>query len=114
MAGSIPLMMPTNPRIMSRRQQRSGIDREMDVAFRAIFHERAPQSKRSDRPGDEVSEKHAGNSAEKRDGEGFGEKLDQDMPTASAERFFDANLARALGHGDQHDIHQTRRRRCPA
>src|ERR1039458_2697970 len=88
------------------REQSGGVDGEMDVAFGAILYECAPQGKRSHRPGDNVSENYAGDSTEKRDGQGFGEELDQNVPTAGAESFFDADLAGALSDGDQHDVHQ--------
>src|ERR1019366_3584498 len=88
------------------REQSGGIDGKTDVAFGAVFHEGAPQGKRSDRPRDDVSENYAGDSTEKCDGKGFGEELDQNVPTAGAESFFDADFAGALGNGDQHDVHQ--------
>ena len=40
------------------------------------------------------------------DDHGFGEKLQEDVPLARAESFFYADLAGALLHADQHDVHQ--------
>ena len=72
----------------------------MDIAFAAILHEGAPEGERSNRPGNDVSENHAGESSEKRDSEGFGEELDQDVPPARPQCFFDADFASALRNRD--------------
>jgi hypothetical protein len=48
MAGSIPLMMPTNPRINEDAMRVVESMVRVDVALAGVFDESAPQRKRSD------------------------------------------------------------------
>ncbi len=57
--------------------------------------------------GDEIGEGDAAYSADGGDGHGFGQELEQDVFAARAQRLLHADLAGALLHGDQHDVHET-------
>src|SRR6267378_4012213 len=57
-------------------------------------------------PTDQVTKNNTRESAQQGDDQGLGQKLDEDVPAARAERLFDADLSRALCDGDQHDVHQ--------
>src|SRR5205085_863279 len=46
------------------------------------------------------------NAGGKSDCQSLGHELNEDVAFAGAQRFLDANLARALGHRDQHDVHE--------
>ena len=54
---------------------------------------------------DADAEGQAGDSADERDDGGFDEELAFDVDGGCAERFADADFARALGDGDEHDVH---------
>ena len=56
--------------------------------------------------GDQISQRYAGHAAYSGDGHGLGQKLNEDMTAARAQRLFDADLPSALLHGYQHDVHQ--------
>ena len=61
----------------------------------AIFHE----------DGHAPGEQDAGDASAEAEGDRFDEELDKDVPAASSDRDADADLACALGDGDQHDVH---------
>jgi len=78
----------------------------VNVSLAGVFDESAPEGERSDRPGNQVSKNNTRESAQQGDDQGLGQKLDEDVPAARAERLFDADLSSALRNGDQHDVHQ--------
>ena len=61
-----------------------------------MFGHRTIESEPADREGDHVSQDDPEHSADESDGQGFGQKLQEDVAAARAERFFDANFAGAL------------------
>src|SRR5215471_11848284 len=79
----------------------------MDIAFAGVVFERAPQSERTDRPGNQVSEHDSEQSTQSRDHQRFSKELEQNVPAMRAKSFLDADLARALRDRHQHDIHQS-------
>src|SRR6185369_2421491 len=54
-----------------------------------------------------ISEQDSGDPSGEGDGQRLSEELEEDVATAAAERFLDTDLARALSHGDEHDVHQS-------
>src|SRR5262249_20451210 len=57
--------------------------------------------------GDEVSRDNSQETTSESNRERFREKLNQDVALTRTQGFLDADLARALGYGDQHDVHQS-------
>ncbi len=55
--------------------------------------------------GDDDGGDHANDACEKGKGEGFEEELLEDLARACTEGFEQADLACALGDGDEHDVH---------
>ena len=53
-----------------------------------------------------VGEDDAEESTDEGDGERFGQKLEEDVAAARAQRLLDADFAGALRDGDEHDVHQ--------
>src|SRR5580704_15638310 len=54
---------------------------------------------------DAYAEGEAGDSADQSDDRGLNQELAFNVDRSRAQRFADANLSRALGDGDQHDVH---------
>src|SRR5688500_7402992 len=55
--------------------------------------------------GDDHTEGDAKQAAKNAEGDRFGEKLQQDIVAARADREADADLAGAFGDADEHDVH---------
>ncbi len=106
MAGNIPLTSPTAAQDQDGNEQRHRVDHQPDIAGLGVFRHGAVKRQSADRERDSVGEDDSEDSAYECDGESFGQKLQEDVPAARAERFLDSNLARALRHRDQHDVHE--------
>ena len=78
----------------------------MDVGGVGVGGEGAVEGDAADAFADGVGERDAGNAAYAGDDHGFGQKLEEDVALARAESFFYADLAGALLHADEHDVHQ--------
>ena len=55
--------------------------------------------------GQACAENHADNSAQRAKRHRLDQKLHEDVATLRADRFTNADLARPLGHADEHDVH---------
>ena len=71
-----------------------------------VFGHGAVKRESADGEGNDVGQDDAEESADESDGEGLSQKLKEDVSPARAQRFLDADLARALSDGDEHDVHQ--------
>src|SRR5918996_205152 len=58
-----------------------------------------------DQDRDPEPERHSGQPAEGGEDDGLGQELAHDVRSARPDRLADADLARALGDGDEHDVH---------
>ena len=58
-----------------------------------------------DHPRERLNHQHPDSSADKRQYQRFEQELHQDMPRARSDRLTQADLARSLRNGHQHDIH---------
>src|SRR3954454_21584230 len=79
----------------------------MDVACVGVFSHHAVHRNAPDNPRDHVSHGHPEQPAGKSNGHGFSQELSQDVAPPRTHRFFHANFACSLGHGNQHDVHQS-------
>src|ERR1017187_3709497 len=87
-------------------QQGHRVDHEADVTGLGVLGHSAVKREPADGKGHSISEDDAQNSADESNGECLGQKLEENMPAARSERFLDADLTGALGHGNKHDVHQ--------
>ena len=79
--------------------------RRMSPGFGMLRH-RAVEGQRSHGKRHEVRKQNSQDAADGGDHQGFGQELEQDVPLACAQRLLHADLASALRHRDQHDVHQ--------
>src|ERR1019366_1456593 len=84
-----------------------GIDDERDIGSFGILGNRTVEGQAAHANGNRIGHGDAGNAARKGDRQSFRQELKEDVATPAAERLFHANLARALGHRYQHDVHQS-------
>src|ERR1035438_5286290 len=87
-------------------QQGGGVDGEADVARFGVFGHGAVERQSAHGKSDSVGEDDAEESTDEGDGERLGQKLEEDVTASGAQRFLYADFARALGDGDEHDVHQ--------
>ena len=106
MAGTMPLISPTAVRMRTATIRVTGLIDEADVARFGVFGHGAVERKSADGEGNDVGQDDAEESADEGDGERLGQKLEEDVAAARAQRFLDADFAGALGDGDEHDVHQ--------
>jgi len=78
----------------------------VDVSGLEVVAKGAHQRQRADGPGNDVGDGDASQASGESNGQGFGEKLQEDVVLVRAHGFFDADLAGALLDGDQHNVHQ--------
>src|ERR1039458_1475651 len=83
-----------------------GIDNQPDIGGFGILGNRTVEGEAAHANGNRISHGDAGNAAGKGDRQSFGQELKQDVATPAAEGLFHADLAGALGHRYQHDVHQ--------
>src|ERR1700730_12095762 len=89
-----------------RHNQASQVDVEVNVSPLKVVAEGAHQREHSHGPGNYVGDCDAGEASGEGDGQGFGEKLKEDVGFVRAQRLFYADFAGALLHRDQHDVHE--------
>src|SRR5579862_92038 len=80
---------------------------QANVASFSVLRQRAVKGEIPHREGNDVGKHDPQKTSEKSDGEGLGQELHEDIEAARAQRFFDADLARALSYADQHDVHES-------
>ena len=78
----------------------------MNIAGVRVRSQRAVERDLPDDSRDRVGQRNPSSTADARDHERFGQKLQQDMPFPRAQGLLDSDLARSLLHAHQHDIHQ--------
>ena len=71
-----------------------------------MFCHGAVKREPADGKGNDISQDDAEDPADESDGERLGQKLEEDVAAARAERFLHSDFAGALGDGDEHDVHQ--------
>src|SRR5271157_422009 len=83
-----------------------GRNQQLDIRSIGMRGHGAVKGDASDTNGNSVRQGDTGHPADSRDHQRLGQKLDQNVPLARAQGFFDADLLGALLHRDQHDVHQ--------
>src|SRR6202049_4090847 len=89
-----------------RHNQAAQVDVEVNVSPLEVVAKGAHQWERPHGPGNYVGDCDAGEASGEGDGQGFGEKLQQDVGFVRAQRLFYADFAGALLDRDQHDVHK--------
>src|ERR1051325_10397145 len=91
-------------RIDAKEQPYASRDRH-GSNYRRRVHDGFPTGDRGQNGGRTDADADADETAKKRDDRGLDEELHQDVARRCADSFADADLAGALGDGDQHDVH---------
>ena len=102
----MPLMIPTKLKITVAAISVLESMRQMNVAFRGTFDKGTPEREWTHRPGNQIRDHDPGDSAESSNDQSLREELKQNVPAPRAQGFLYANLAGALRHRHQHDVHQ--------
>src|SRR5437016_1912029 len=71
-----------------------------------MFSDGAVESERTSGPGDDIGKYDPQQAAGKGDGQSLGHELQKNVAFAGPQRLLNSDLAGALGHRDQHDVHQ--------
>ena len=81
-----------------RHNQVAHGDVEVNVSRLEVVAEGAHQWQRPYDPGNDVSDSNSAQASSERDGQGLGEKLEEDVAFVRAQRLFDADFPSALLH----------------
>src|SRR5580698_4052504 len=89
-----------------RNHNAVGGDEQMNVRGIGVRGDCTVERDAAYRLADGIGQRDASSSPDARDDHGFGKKLHQDVPLSRAESLLYTDLACALLHADQHDVHQ--------